>query len=146
MSSQLFPVPRDQAAKAYATLLSAFTKRPCRALALPGAEQYRAQFPEFLAAFGGKAFHEETVWSLVDFSAVALWLPPGTEADGDAITTVLTETVSPQQHGEMFSVLEQMDAAHPSYPHWYLPWFGVHVTQQASGLGSELIRPCLEIV
>ena len=124
----------------------AFPNGPCRALDLPGAGQYRTQVPEFLAAFGGKAFHEETVWSLVDFSAVALWLPPGTEADGDAITTVLTETVSPQQHGEMFSVLEQMDAAHPSYPHWYLAWFVVHVTQQASGLGSDLIRPRPEIV
>jgi ribosomal protein S18 acetylase RimI-like enzyme len=80
------------------------------------------------------------------FSAVALWLPPGAEADGDAIVSVLTDSVAPGQHGDMFAVLEQMDAAHPAYPHWYLPWLGVDPAQQGRGLGRQLLRPCLEIV
>ena len=40
-----------------------------------------------------------------------------------AITTVLTESVSPEQHDDMFAVLGQMNAAHPTARHWYLPWF-----------------------
>jgi ribosomal protein S18 acetylase RimI-like enzyme len=43
-------------------------------------------------------------------------------------------------------VLSQMDAAHPKYLHWYLPWFGVDAALQGRGLGSQLMAHCLEIV
>ena len=39
-----------------------------------------------------------------------------------------------------------MDSAHPQYPHWYLPWFGVDAGLQGKGLGGMLMAPCLEIV
>ena len=39
-----------------------------------------------------------------------------------------------------------MESAHPTYPHWYLPWFGVDGAQQSKGLGSELMRNCLAFV
>lgn len=112
----------------------------------PETRQYLAHFPAFLAAFGGKAFDAQTVWRLGEFDAVALWLPPGTEPDGEAITSVLTETVAPEQHRDLFAVLEQMDAAHPKYPHWYLPWFGVDTADQGRGIGSQLMQYCLRIV
>lgn len=76
-------------------------------------------------AFGGRAFDEQTVWRLGECSAVALWLRPGAEPDGHAIIAVFTETVSPDKHDDSFAVVEQMDAAHPTFPHWYLPWFDV---------------------
>ena len=66
--------------------------------------------------------------------------------DGDAIGDVLTETVSPDKHDDTFAVLGQMDAAHPTYPHWYLPWFGVDPLSQGMGLGGRLLTDCLEIV
>ena len=59
---------------------------------------------------------------------------------------MLGETVSPEQHEDMFSVLDQMEAAHPTYPHWYLPWFGVDVALQGRGLGHQLMERCLAIV
>ena len=62
----------------------------------PEARQYVTHFPAFLSAFGGRAFDEETVWSLGDCSAVALWFPPGTEPDGDAIVAVLLDTLAPE--------------------------------------------------
>jgi hypothetical protein len=34
---------------------------------------------------------------------------------------VLAETVSADLHADMFAVLDQMEAAHPRYAHWYLP-------------------------
>jgi GNAT superfamily N-acetyltransferase len=43
-------------------------------------------------------------------------------------------------------VLDQMDAAHPKYPHWYLPWLGVERTRQGTGLGGELLKQCLAVV
>ncbi len=140
------PLNEGEQAGAFATLVSAFTEDPVERWLYPDAQQYLTHFPKFLAAFGGKAFDEQTVWSLDDFSAVALWLPPGAVPDGDVITTVLTESVAPQKHDDMFSVLEQMDAAHPKYPHWYLPWFGVDAALQGRGRGGQLLKSCLRIV
>jgi ribosomal protein S18 acetylase RimI-like enzyme len=140
------PVPENEHARALATLVSAFTDDPVERWLYPETQKYLTHFPEFLAAFGGKAFDKQTVWSLGECAAVALWLPPGTEPDGETITTVLTEGVSPEKHADMFSVLAQMDSAHPQYPHWYLPWFGVKAGLQGKGLGGMLMAPCLEIV
>ena len=140
------PVPKTEESMAYQTLVSAFTDDPVERWLYPELPEYLTHFPEFLAAFGGRAFDEQTVWGLGECSAVALWLPPGAEPDGDAIGAVLTETVSSGKHRDTFAVLEQMDAAHPTYPHWYLPWFGVDSDLQGGGLGSELMEHCLEIV
>ena len=147
MSTQAFlPIVEDERARAFATLVSAFIDDPWERWLYPELQQYLSNFPAFLAAFGGKAFAENTVWRLGEFLAVALWLPPGAEPDGDAITAVLTDTSSPGQHDDIFSVLDQMESAHPTYPHWYLPWFGVDAAQQGKGLGSQLMEHCLGIV
>jgi ribosomal protein S18 acetylase RimI-like enzyme len=132
--------------RAFATLVLAFAADPVERWLYPDPRQYLSHFPRFLAAFGGPAFAERTVWRLGEFSAVALWLPPGTEADGDAIASVLAETVAADKHEDTFAVLGQMDAAHPDYRHWYLPWFAVDAALQGRGLGSQLMKPCLQIV
>jgi hypothetical protein len=105
-------------ARVFATLVLAFAADPVERWLYPEPQQYLSHFPRFLAAFGSEAFAEQTVWSLGEFSAVALWLPPGTEADSEAITTSLAETVAADKHDDMFAVLGQMDAAHPAYRHW----------------------------
>jgi len=140
------PVARAEEGMAYRTLVAAFADDPVERWLYPEPTEYLTHFPRFLAAFGGRAFDEQTVWRLGDFSAVALWLPPGAEPDGDAIGAVLEATVSPSKHGDTFAVLEQMEDAHPTYPHWYLPWFGVDSVLQGRGLGGELLEQCLEIV
>ena len=83
---------------------------------------------------------------LSGFSAVAMWLPPGAEPDGDAIVGVLSEGVSTDKHTDVFAVLEQMDVAHPQTPHWYLPWLGVDCALHARGLGGELLAHGLQTV
>jgi ribosomal protein S18 acetylase RimI-like enzyme len=72
--------------------------------------------------------------------------PPGAEADADKIVAALRENVSARQHADVFAVVEQMDQAHPSYPHWYLPWLAADPAQQGAGLGGQLLKRCLEIV
>ena len=128
------------------TLVLAFTADPVIRWLYPEARQYLTHFPGFLAAFGGKAFAAQTVWRLGGCSAVALWLPPRVDLDGDAIVAVLTETVAPERHEDALAVLGQMDEAHPRFPHWYLAWFGVDAAVQGQGLGGELMRHCLRIV
>jgi GNAT superfamily N-acetyltransferase len=147
MSDESFlPVGTAEQSRVYDTLVSAFADDPVERWLYPDLPRYHTHFPEFLAAFGGRAFQTETVWRIGDFSAVALWLPPGAEPDGERIISVLAQTVSPSQHEDMFAVLEAMETAHPRYPHWYLPWFGVDAAQQGTGLGSELMRACLQTI
>ena len=139
-------VPRGEREKVYATLVSAFTHDPVERWLYPSLDSYQEHFPRFLDAFGGTAFDTGTVWGLSDFSAVALWFPPGAEPDGDAIAGVLTDTVAAEQHRDTFAVLDQMAQSHPTYPHWYLPWLGVDERHQGKGLGARLLSACLEIV
>ena len=140
-------VPQAQQDRAYRTLVSAFTDDPVERWLYPEMRGYLIHFPRLLAAFGGQlAFAEQTAWCLGELSAVALWLPPSVDPDGDAIATVLTETVARDKHEDTFAVAEQMGAAHPTFPHWYLPWFGVDSALQGSGLGSELMEQCLAMV
>jgi GNAT superfamily N-acetyltransferase len=129
----------------HATLLSAFTHDPVMRWFYPDDAHYRTHFPELVVAIGGRAFDERTAWSL-DGAAAALWLPPGTEADGDAIATVLLESVSAAQRGDLFTLHLQVDEAHPTSLHWYLAWLGVVAARQGTGLGGELMTQCLEVV
>jgi ribosomal protein S18 acetylase RimI-like enzyme len=139
-------VAEAERARTFDTLTLAFAADPVERWLYPEPQRYLASFPMFLAAFAGEAFARETVWQIGDFSAIALWLPPGTQADGDAIVSALAQTVDTARHKETFAVLEQMDEAHPSFPHWYLPWLGVDPARQGQGLGGELIEQCLRIV
>jgi ribosomal protein S18 acetylase RimI-like enzyme len=136
-------VAGDDQARVIATLVSAFIADPVERWLYPEPVAYLTQFPAFVAAFSGAAFESQTVWSLEEFAAVTMWLPPGSEVDGEAIVAVLDKSVSPDKHADTFAVLEQMDAAHPKDPHWYLPWLGVDCARQGAGLGSDLLRQCL---
>jgi GNAT superfamily N-acetyltransferase len=146
MTDPVTLVPISDQGKAVATLVSAFTDDPVERWLWPDDEAYAAHFPDFVIALGGKAFEAQTAWRLGDFAAVALWFAPGLEPDGELIVNVITETVSAKKLDDTFAVLEQMDATHPTYPHWYLPWFGVDASMQGQGLGGQLMTQCLAIV
>jgi ribosomal protein S18 acetylase RimI-like enzyme len=126
-----------------ATLVSAFAEDPVERWMFPEPERYRRYFPEFVAAFAGEAFRSGSVWTLADRAAVAVWMPPGVEPDGDAIVAMLSRGMPSARQDDVFAVLEQMDAAHPRVPHWYLPWLGVRRDRQGAGLGGRLLDHCL---
>src|SRR5262249_61837020 len=84
-------VGESDQARVFATLVLAFAADPVERWLYPEPHQYLSHVPRFLAAFGGRAFAERTAWRLGEFSAVALWLPPGTAADGDTITPSVAE-------------------------------------------------------
>ena len=135
-------VQNDSRASAIATIVSAFASDPVERWLFPDLEQYQTRFGEFVAAFAGEAFDRLTVWTLGDFRAVAfravaVWLAPGAAVDETTIAAVLTDAVADEQHEDMFSVLEQMDRAHPTFEHWYLPWLGVLPDAQDAGHGAS---------
>jgi ribosomal protein S18 acetylase RimI-like enzyme len=144
--SRLSRVPEDERERALDTLVLAFASDPIERWMWRESAEYLACFPRFLAAFGGQSFAAGTAWNLGDFSAVALWFPPGTEPDDGAIASVVSETVEPTLHEDVFAVAEQMQAAHPTFPHWYLPWLGVDPASHGRGLGGRLLGECLRIV
>ena len=145
-ASRLFGATLEDRAKTLTTLLSAFRADPVERWLYPDEHHYDEFFPAFVAAFGGEAFTHDTVWRLGDFAAVALWLSPTAEPDGDEIVRVLTTTVDESRHRDTMAAIDQMDAAHPRYPHWYLPWFGVDARLQGTGLGGTLMAECLRAV
>jgi ribosomal protein S18 acetylase RimI-like enzyme len=121
--------------RAIATIVAAFIADPVERWLWPEPSQYLTHFPAFVAAFGEGA----TVSSLDGDAAVAMWIAPGVELDGDGIVAVLRETVAAERHTDAFAVLEQMDDLHPQDPHWYLPWLAVDPPFQSAGLGGRLL-------
>lgn len=139
-------VPQGEEERALDVLVTAFVADPVIRWMYPDATGYLTRFRAFLLAFGGKAFTSRTVWRLGEFDAVALWFPPHVEPDGDAVLEEVTRSVAADQHVDLLAVLDQMDAAHPTFPHWYLPWFAVDGGRQGHGIGSALMRNCLALV
>ena len=67
-----------------ATLVAAFQSDTAVRVLYPADEDYRRHFPDFLDAFGGRAFESGAVDRDPDGLAAALWFPPALEPDGDA--------------------------------------------------------------
>jgi ribosomal protein S18 acetylase RimI-like enzyme len=138
--------PATDRVRTLATLTSAFAADPVERWLWPDAAAYAEHYPEFAEVFSDGALEAGTVWQLEDYAAVALWMPPGVEPDPERIGPVLLASVAAEKHEDMFSVLEQMEAVHPKYPHWYLPWLGVDAARQGEGLGDALLTQCLAYV
>jgi ribosomal protein S18 acetylase RimI-like enzyme len=145
-TAQVSTLDAGDESQAIATVVSAFAADPVERWLYPADEEYGRHFPQFVAAFGGRAFEGRTAWALDGGAAVALWLAPGTEPGAYAVTSLLSETVAAEKQEALFAVLEQMGEAHPVEPHWYLPWLAVEPGRQGDGLGGRLLAQCLAIV
>ena len=137
------PIAEGHADCAVGVIVTAFADDPVERWMFPELEQYQRDFPEFVMAFGGEAFSHDTAWQLDDFAAVALWLPPGAQADVDAIGHVFTDRVAAEKQDDLGAVAGQMDDLHPRHRHWYLPWLAVDPARQGEGLGGALLQECL---
>jgi ribosomal protein S18 acetylase RimI-like enzyme len=109
----------------------------------PDSQQFHTHFPNFVRAFGGKAFTHGSAYYVDGYIGAALWLPPDVHPDENALITLVQQTVSVQIQKDFFAVLEQMSRYHPSEPHWYLPLMGVDPSQQGKGFGSALLQHTL---
>ena len=125
--------------RAIATVVAAFIADPVTRWAYPDARQYITSFPRIVEAFGGRAFDKGSAHSVSELTAVALWLPPGVEPDGEAMGEIIAETVSEHLMEDLVGFAEKQSTMHPHEPHWYLPLIGVDPAYQGRGLGSALL-------
>lgn len=126
-----------------AVLALAFSSDPATRWAWSDPRQYLTSFPAFVRAFAGRAFEQGTAYCINGYAGAALWLPPGTQPDEDALVALVQRTIAEEAQPDVFAVFEQMGSYHPSEPHWYLPLIGVDPGQQRKGYGSDLMRHAL---
>lgn len=129
--------------RAIATLVLAFSTDPAARWAFPDAYDYLTHFPELARTLGGKAFARGTGFQVGSFAGAALWLPPDTHPDEEALGAVVEKSVAPERQAEMFAVFERMASYHPRESHWFLPLIGVDPRCQGQGYGSTLLRHAL---
>ena len=122
------PVGEAEQERVYATLVLAFAADPVERWLYPEPRQYLLYFPRFLAAFGGRAFAGQTVWSLGE-SAVALWLPPAPKQ---------TVTPSPPRSPRPSHQTSMMTCS-PSLARWTQP---IRATRTGTCRGSRSTSPC----
>jgi GNAT superfamily N-acetyltransferase len=127
-----------------ATIVLAFSGDPAARWAFADPQAYFATFPQFVRAFGGKAFEHGSAHHIAG-SAAALWMPPGVEPDEEAMVALIESAVAENDREAMFGVFEQMAVFHPQEPHWYLPLIGTDPAKQGNGFGSALLRHALAI-
>ncbi|HEV7158081.1 MAG TPA: GNAT family N-acetyltransferase [Caulobacteraceae bacterium] len=125
------------------TLTLAFVADPPIRYAWPRPSDYLAGFRRFTVGLGGRGVEHQSAFVTEDFSAAALWLPPGVEPDAESIGALMAETMPEAKLAVIGQVLEQMGGFHPTEPHWYLAAIGVDPARQGRGLGSALLKHAL---
>jgi ribosomal protein S18 acetylase RimI-like enzyme len=131
-----------EAAVAVVTL--GFSTDPIARWVYPEPADYLALFPSFIRAFAGAAFEANTALLTNDYLGAALWLPPGSHADEDAINSLVAETVRPSIQADLATLFEEMAAHHPDRPHWYLPMIAADTFRQGRGTGTALMEYAVE--
>jgi hypothetical protein len=108
--------PAD-ADRVFDTIVAAFADDPVVRWSFPDPQAYRTHFPVFARAFAGRALSEGAAYCTEDLAGAALWLPPGTGPDEEAMAAIVVDTMSEAKQSEIFAVMEQMEQYHPHEPH-----------------------------
>ena len=137
-------IPAHDRHRAISTITLAFAADPVVRWLFPDTDRYLAHWPTFAEAYGGGSITSGAGHTTEDFSAVALWLPPGLSPDEERMVDVLDAGVGSALRGEVDAALEEMDAYHPSNEHYYLTLAGVDPPMQGQGVGSVLLRAGLD--
>jgi GNAT superfamily N-acetyltransferase len=127
-----------EADQCIALIVLAFAGDPAARFLYPDPTIYIDCFPRFVRAFGGNAFAAGSA-HFVDGAAVALWLPPQTSGNDEALMALFEETVPSGHRERVLAIVEEMGAYHPHEPHWYLPLIGTDPPKQGRGYGSLLL-------
>ena len=154
-STAIIPLRRDMARQAGAVLGRAFQNDPIQSWNFPNDARRALILPRVFTAFvRGAAASDGYITTTADFSAVAVWSPPGTDIKAWAITrgygldlprVVLATQLSryPGMVSFLGTIARRRKANVPE-PHWYLAALGVDPPCQGRGLGKALVRDGLD--
>lgn len=129
--------------RALKTLVLGFAADPVARWIWPEPEKYLTLMPRFGEAFGGRAFENKTAYMADGGRAIALWLPPDVEPDGETMEAILGEGLRPEIADDIGEFLKGMAAHHPHEPHWYLPLIAADPSWLNRGLGAALMKHAL---
>lgn len=127
-------------ASTISTIVLGFAADPMARWVWPDSSEYLRIMPEFVKAFGGRAFEHDTAYITEGAHAVALWLPPGVEPDEAAMAAIMAQTLRPEIADDVAPVLQEMARCHPREPHWYLPLIAADPNWIGQGLGTLLMQ------
>jgi GNAT superfamily N-acetyltransferase len=130
-------------ASAISTIVLGFAADPMARWAWPDSSVYLRIMPQFVMAFGGRAFEHGTAYITEGARAAALWLPPGVEPDEVAMGAVMAQAPRPEIAEDIGQVMQQMAEYHPTGPHWYLPLIAADPIWIGQGLGALLMQHAL---
>lgn len=125
------------------TIVLGFAADPMARWVWPDPTVYLRIMPQFVRAFGGRAFEHGTAYVTEGARAAALWLPPGIEPDEAAMAAIMAHTDRPDIAEDLGRVLEGMASYHPHQPHWYLPLIAADPNWIGQGLGALLMKHAL---
>jgi hypothetical protein len=78
-------------ASTVSTIVLGFAADPMARWVWPYSSEYLRIMPQFVNAFGGRAFEHGTAYITEEARAAALWLPPGVEPDEAAMGAVTAQ-------------------------------------------------------
>jgi len=130
-------------ASAINTVVLGFAADPMARWVWPDSSEYLRIMPQFVKAFGGRAFENGTAYITEGARAAALWLPPGVQPDEAAMGAITTDSLRPEIAEDIGPILEGMAEHHPHEPHWYLPLIAADPNWTGQGLGTLLMKHAL---
>lgn len=133
----------DVQASTINTIVLGFAADPMTRWVWPDSSEYLRIMPQFVMAFGGRAFEHGTAYITERVRAAALWLPPGIEPDDVAMAAIMAQTLRPDIADDLGHVLQGMAKHHPHEPHWYLPLIAADPHWIGQGLGALLMKHAL---
>jgi ribosomal protein S18 acetylase RimI-like enzyme len=128
------------------TLWRAFEQDPLWRWAFPD----HAQMLPLWQLYVGSAMKHGWVWTIGDYAAATVWIPPGltelTTEEEAGLPDLMSELVG-SRAAELMGLFERFEDAHPhGHPHYYLTLFGTHPAQRGNGLGMRLLAANLESI
>ncbi len=137
--------------RARRVLSRAFVDYPLMQYAMPVASRRLRATTSLYGAILSDCLRHGEVFGVAETSAVACWLPPGTDVPGIARQIRAGMIALPFRFGVRGSrrlldydkIAVELHHRYAPEPHWYLAAIGVDMDRQRQGLGSQLLKPQL---
>jgi ribosomal protein S18 acetylase RimI-like enzyme len=125
----------------------AFFDDPVFAWVVPDDRRRRRNIRGFFALFANAVQRYQETYTAGGGIGAALWVPPGQApiADEDAEEFgARVEALAGPDAPRLFDITAAMEEHHPTEPHQYLWFLGVHPVWQGRGIGSAMLTPMLQ--